>query len=387
MRVLIVPSWYPTVDNPIKGSFFKEQAEELVKQGIEVIVAYISTPSIKELNKFELRYYIDNNIHTYRFTLPVGTILRFGKVGHLLYIKIYFSMLNKIYKKILEEHGKPDIIHIQSYVGAGIGAMLLSQKYNIPYVITEHLSNFLNKEYRFDKILINDLKSVFKNADKCIAVSKPLAKSIQQFVNREIIILPNMVNTGRFLIAEKKEEKNKIFEFLFVGSLNKLKRVNILIESFELAFREIEEVRLRICGSGPEREKLERQVEKLGISEKVIFRGTIYREQMPDIYSKADCFVLPSYIETFGVVYIEALASGIPIIGTKNGGAEDIITKKNGILVDVDDTASLSDALLYMYYNSKKYNSEEIRKDAINSYDSSIVSKKLIEIYDQVSNR
>ena len=100
--------------------------------------------------------------------------------------------------------------------------------------------------------------------------------------------------------------------------------------------------------------------------------------------NKCHAFVLPSRYETFGVVYIEALASGKPVIGTFNGGAEDIVTKDVGILVEVDNIKDLSDAMDYIRKNNKEYEADKLRKYCTEKFSSNVIVKKIINVYEEV---
>ena len=99
---------------------------------------------------------------------------------------------------------------------------------------------------------------------------------------------------------------------------------------------------------------------------------------------KADAFVLPSRYETFGVVYIEALASGTPVIGTFNGGAEDIITHDNGYIVDIDDIDSLASAMKDITINKEKFVPEKLREDCFKRYSPDIIVEKIISVYEDI---
>ena len=97
------------------------------------------------------------------------------------------------------------------------------------------------------------------------------------------------------------------------------------------------EPRLIIFGDGPESGALRALCAELGLYSRVSFRGHCPREELAEAYAAADCFVLASRSETFGVAYIEAMAAGLPVIATRCGGPEDFVTEENGILIPVDD--------------------------------------------------
>ena len=96
----------------------------------------------------------------------------------------------------------------------------------------------------------------------------------------------------------------------------------------------------------------------------------------------SDCFVLSSNFETFGVVLIEALACGLPLIATKCGGPEDIVNKQNGILMDVENQLQLEDAMLTMYKNANKYDKQKLRSDAKDRFGEKAFIKNAMKYYE-----
>ena len=100
-----------------------------------------------------------------------------------------------------------------------------------------------------------------------------------------------------------------------------------------------------------------------------------------------DCFVLASEHETFGVVYIEALACGKPVIGTYNGGADDIIKDYNGIIIEKNNIGKLKDALIQMKNDYRTYDENEIREKTILSYSEEVLVGKLKGVYKEIYER
>ena len=119
------------------------------------------------------------------------------------------------------------------------------------------------------------------------------------------------------------------------------------------------------------------------ISEKVRFRGLRNRMEIAREYRNSDAFVLPSRLETFGVVYIEAMAAGLPVIATRCGGPEDFVTPETGILIDVDDGAALTAAMKRMAADRAHYDSAKIAAYARQSFSPERVATHLTEIYQQ----
>ena len=112
--------------------------------------------------------------------------------------------------------------------------------------------------------------------------------------------------------------------------------------------------------------------------------GRINREKIATHLMKSHCFVLASEAETFGVVYIEALACGLPVIATKCKGPEDFINETNGFLIDVNELGQLIGAMRMMLNSYSQFNSSDISENAISQFSQEAVAKKLTHVYENV---
>ena len=146
------------------------------------------------------------------------------------------------------------------------------------------------------------------------------------------------------------------------------------------------DTQLLIVGDGHLKSDLKRMVKNLGIEKNVEFFGTLTREKMPIVFNSAHCLIMGSRKETFGVVFIEALACGIPIIATKCDGPLHIVQKENGLLVNIEDAQGMYDAMKFLYKNIKTYDANKIRNKAKEKYSKEIVSEAIIDVYDNLSN-
>lgn len=100
--------------------------------------------------------------------------------------------------------------------------------------------------------------------------------------------------------------------------------------------------------------------------------------------TSCDCFVLPSRYETFGVVYIEAMACGKPVIATACGGPDDFVTPDNGLLVPVEEVSALEHAMQHMITSSHQYDSDRIRASVQTRFSSQAVAGQLEQIYNTI---
>ena len=378
MHIMFIPSWYSNVRNKVHGSFFKEQASELQKAGVKVTLAYNEVWPLTMIGKIHeekgLNYNIEDGLKTYRYKnynyIPKNALM----------FKVFNKRMEKLYKEIVKKEGPIDIIHAQSSLWGGISAAYISGKYNIPLVITEHSS--VERGPYVKNSYVPFIRDSYKKAKKVITVGNGLKNEIQALSGRnDIEVIGNLVDLSKFTI--KKRIQNEKFIFFSLAFLEGEKGFDTLIKSFAKKFKDKEAV-LYIGGDGSQRSWLEALTVENGVKDQIIFLGALSRDDVAKWMNKCDCFVLPSRYETFGVVYIEALASGRPVIGALNGGAEDIINNLNGYLVPIDDIDKLAEKMLELYKKIDSYNEEEIRSDCLKRFSPEVIVNKIISVYKEV---
>lgn len=378
MHIMFIPSWYSNVRNKVHGSFFKEQALELQKAGVKVTVAYNEVWPLTMLGKIHeekgLKYNVEDGLKTYRYKnynyIPKNPLM----------FKVFNKRMEKLYKEIVKKEGAIDIIHAQSSLWGGISAAYIAEKYNIPLVITEHSS--VERGPYVKKSYIPFICDSYKKAQKVITVGNGLKNEIESLSGRQDIeVIGNLVDLSKFTI--KKRIKNEKFIFFSLAFLEGEKGFDTLIKSFAKKFKDKEAV-LYIGGDGSQRSWLEVLTVENGVKDQIIFLGALSRDDVSKWMNKCDCFVLPSRYETFGVVYIEALASGRPVIGALNGGAEDIINNLNGYLIPIDDIDILAEKMIEVYDNIESYDEEEIRIDCLKRFSPKVIVNKIISVYKEV---
>lgn len=387
MHVLLIPSWYPTDLNPVNGIFFKEQAKALHRSGVKVGVIAPIQRSILTLKDgrifdyfYKLDYRVEDEIPTYR--LLGWSIPKVYKLN----LKVLYYYIPKLIKSYIQNLGKPDIVHAHSALWGGEIALCISKILKIPYVITEHSSAYargLIKPWQETY-----LKRIFENASLVIGVSSKLLENISQYyTHKNSEVVPNVVDTDYFTLPPTRRKKCP-FEFLSVALLTPIKGMEILIKAFYEAFREVDDVVLKIGGDGPSRPLLEKLVEELKMKERVKFLGMLDRYQVRENMWKANVFVLPSYYETFGVVLIEAMSTGLPVIATKCGGPEDFVNPMVGSLVEKGNVLELAEEMIKWYRrikNSIDWNYEkDIREYAVSNFSYEAVAKRLVYLYNLI---
>lgn len=343
LHVLVLPSWYPTTNFPLNGTFFREQARVMQRNGVEVGVAYASFRSLRQItfsapaeNHFQTTVAEEAGLFTVRYHGWNPGISRIrGKLARRQFLRLV-----QLY---IKHRGTPDIVHAHSTLWAGVAAREIREQLDIPYVVTEHSSAFLLgalEPWQEDHV-----KHALRDANAICAVSPALAEVLEEYApGRRIHAHPNLVDTSYFELPPVPRNRHAM-RFLCVAFLTQNKGVDLLLRAFAQNYKNIPNAHLEIVGDGPVRPQLEALAKMLGIVEQVTFRGSIAREEVREAMWRSNVLVLPSYRETFGVVLVEALATGMPVVATTSGGPERIVTPSVGYLVPTGDYHSLGDAM------------------------------------------
>lgn len=380
MNILIVPSWYEARAGAQLGSFFREQALALKNAGCNVVVLDATLQSMKNLKEkklFSIQKKNDEGLVTYSYLMPSFGLMRMPKIG----AKIYAHNLKKLFRSIIKDGHKVDVIHAHSFYSAGVAATRLGKKYGIPVVVTEHSSDIISRKLDVQKTDL--LKETVENSEKFICVGNGLKNAVIEYIQTEkdITVIPNIVDK---IFNYKEEKTSDIFHFVSIGNLIQRKRFDLTIHAFARIFKDNHKVMLTIIGDGPLKDELKTLAKERGVENQVIFTGRMDRNNVAQELQRANAFVLASDYETFGVVYIEAMACGTPVIGTRNGGADDIINDTCGILVDTDDVLQLANAMKQIYSTYNNYDKKHIASQCVSQYGEEAITTQLKAVYNDI---
>ena len=380
MHILILPSeQFLTERHPAGGIFQYDQALALSGSGHKVGILSVGFISFRHI--FRPYLYPDKeevfNISIYRSYKRSLLLERFvpSSFNRVRYVRIF----KEIYLSYISKHGVPDIVHAHNFLYAGFLAEWIKDTYGLPFVLTEHSTAFARRliPNRYDHFL----KRVASKAGVVSCVSTPFKRLLEDRLDLMCDVLPNIVDSC-FFAKDFPRDSSSNFIFLTVGLLDYKKNHELLLRSFAAGFKN-QQAYLRIGSDGPLRRKLIRLARELGILGQVFFLGHLSRDDVVGEMQRANCFVLPSNHETFGVVLIEALASGLPLIATRCGGPEDIVNAGNGRLVDVGSVEQLASAMRYVKNNITKYSRDTLRNEASSHYSASAFVKRAIDFYER----
>lgn len=376
MRICFVTRGIPTQDYPMQGIFEWDQAKALSELGHEVTYIVIDLRSLRRKRKYGYRSYIKSDIHVEEVNIPLGNIPE----GMLRLVGKY--ALKKALKSAKKKYGSFDIIHSHFIDMAVVTSEVLGGK--SVHVITEHSSR-LNGSLSAKQI--RKYGAVYNNADSIIAVSESLQRRLKTVFGIDSKCIHNIADTAVF-DYEESERLASQYRFITVGNLTKNKHMDIVIEAFEEVKKKIAGSELIIIGDGSERKSLEELILEKNLKGYVHLKGRLNREEVSYYMKQSDCFVLASNSETFGVVYIEAIASGLPVIATKCGGPEDFVNEKNGILIPLDDKDALIDAMIKIYNKRNDFDRQLMSEEIKNNFSGNIIAKEIEQLYmDVVRNK
>jgi 1,2-diacylglycerol 3-alpha-glucosyltransferase len=274
---------------------------------------------------------------------------------------------------------KPDIIHLHSPFSLGFFGMSLAKILKIPIVATYHtlLPEYFNytESSIFKKDAANDYVNwFFKRASLVIVPSNSIKCLLK--IKSPIKVLPTPLD----LKIIKNKKRNRDLTILHVGRLCKEKRIETILYAFKKIHKKVNS-KLIITSDGPYKKRLENLCKKLKIEKDVTFTGYISDKNLLKLYSGADIFVSASNTETQGLVILEAMSCGCPVIARNALGFKDIIKdKENGILFDKEYELVKN---ILLVKNNRKIRSKMIKNgyETVKKFNIENYSKKMEEIY------
>jgi glycosyltransferase involved in cell wall biosynthesis len=300
-----------------------------------------------------------------------------------------YKMLGERYFRIVERYIKSHgisghLIHAHFLWPNGYVAIRLKEKYGSPCVITAHGYDIYLLPFRDDqwKTMI---KNVLEHADAIVSVSASNLECINKLKTQTpVFVIPNGYRSDIFYPKDKQECRKKLGLpqdrkiILSIGNLVEEKGQKYLVSAMAHLIKKHSDILYVIIGRGALKKDLQNQIKYLGLDAYVTLAGGRSHSEIPLWLNACDLFVFPSIRESFGVVQIEAMACGKPVVATFNGGSEEIITHESGILVESCNEVALTDAIecgldkkwdvMKILEQSKKFSLEHVSKALANLY-------------------
>ncbi len=292
------------------------------------------------------------------------------------------------FNHIKTKSGLPFVIHNHVVFPAGFFALFLSVIYRIPLLITEHWTGYANEDGRYENLSFVHhfiIRSAFRRARAVSVVSNFLKNVLAEkklLINKPTVITPNVLNPVESVSGLPSDASNGVKALCICNLDDNQKNISGLIAAVETVVIQQPDFRITIVGSGPDRNPLEKQAEKLGLLNKqVFFTGSIPNDEVNGLYRAHHFFALNSNFETFSIATAEALMNGLPVVVTKCGGPEEFVNSANGILVEIKNTKELAKALVTMVEQYPKYSRQNIAKSILSKYSPREVSEGMRQLY------
>ena len=355
LQVLVVSSWYPSATDPVAGRFVADQVAALHDRGV-VAPAVVSFDPADLIGSGPVRARIARAVHTHvgaavrstsRLFVPVATtgpagpaipIARLGipsgryrEAGatHARSARVpaLEALADRWVRGLEADVARPALVHAHTVYPDGAAAARLALGLGCPLVLTEHASA-VARLIAAPEVRAAYLETV-RAAARLIVVSRSLAGELVEAmpeIEPKVVVIPNGVSMDDFRTAPISERRPD--ELLFVGYRKATKGISTLLRAVALARAGHPGITLRLIGGSPT-EEIEagwrREASDLGIAGIVRFEGPLDRRGVAEAMARASLFVHPSPRETFGVVAVEALASGLPVIAADSGGVTEIL--------------------------------------------------------------
>jgi teichuronic acid biosynthesis glycosyltransferase TuaC len=345
--ILVITRWFPNKAEPIRSVFNKHILDaqgRLSKYDYALISPVPYYPRIKlpympdkfiRFAQIEYKEVCDN----YNIYRPKYFKLPYPLTRNIEWRTYYHSVMNVIEKEKL----KFDLIHCHGLYPDGFVAAKVAQYARVPLVMHIHESGFQKSYRKYNR----PVRHVMGQADKLIAVSKFQYQTITAVADEfagKMRVVYNGIDTEKFS-PSASASAGKSARMIFVGNLIEGKQIDILIRAIDRLKTRFP-LTLDVYGSGPMQKQYQRLTQQLNLTHLVKFMGHIENDVLAEILKNYNLLVLPSRYETFGVVLIEAMACGLPVVATAVGAVPEIVDSDEvGILAQPDNIDSLAQAI------------------------------------------
>ncbi|MCI9063472.1 MAG: glycosyltransferase family 4 protein [Clostridia bacterium] len=353
MKILMLTWEYPPRIVGGIARVVNDLSKRLIKDGHEVTVV-----TYREGNA--PYYELDKGVNVYRvdnFMINSNNFIDWV-------MQMNFNMVAKA-SEIMQEQGKFDVIHAHDWLVA-YAAKTLKGAYNIPIVSTIHAteagrnSGIRDEQQKY----INDTEWMLTyESTEVIVNSNYMKGELQRLFGlpfEKINVVPNGVNLSAFSGVDRDYEFRRRYAMdnekiiLFLGRLVYEKGVQNLIAAMPKILNGYNDTKLVIAGKGGMIDELKRQVDALGISQKVYFAGYLNGKDVQKMYKAADISVFPSTYEPFGIVALEAMLAERPVVVSDAGGLNEIVQhKENGMKCYSGNPNSIADSILELLFDQQ----------------------------------
>lgn len=407
--ILMLPTWYPSKENPFQGCFFREQALALTKNYNFVVAKYTTKAEIAFIY-FIKKFFLlekpkitfiqdDNGMKEYSIFSRKPCFILWDLLKDRLDIVLFHKVLpdgigliensttkkhrNYVVNYIKKHNLLPDFDCVYSLTSQDISPLgkVFSDIYNVPHVTAEHAP------FPWPgKVITDSAAEAIEKADAFLAISNDKIRQVLlQNINVDPIWVGNLCDETKFVY---KNEKHDIKTFLIVAANSFYKNLPLFIKSME-ELKRISSVEFKIIiagynankGYSKNAESLENAVKKSIINENTTMIQAVSRDEMSDLYNACDAFIMTSIQEGLPVSALEASMSGLPIISTRCGGVEDYVDDSMGRIFSITDYKGIAKACNQFLNGEIKFDNKAIREKAISLFGKDAFVERISKVF------
>ena len=285
-----------------------------------------------------------------------------------------------------------DLIHAHFTYPDGVVAVHLGRRYGVPVVITEQnpWGPWMDKYASVRRRAIQASKQ-----SAChIAISELVRRTIRQYAGttENVTVIPDGVDGSLFTLPSSglPRERDQI---LFAGAIRPVKGVDVLLQAMRHFADQNRRATLVLVGEAfytaykQEEVRLKQLTRDLGLADRVTFAGKQPLPELVRLMQHSAVLVLPSRYESLGMVLIEALACGTPVVATRCGGPEEIVNDRVGVLVPPEDPEALARGIAHVLGHARDYDPVALRTYALDRFGLELVGERLREVYEDAVHR
>jgi glycosyltransferase involved in cell wall biosynthesis len=378
-KILWLCSWYPSRIDPFNGDFIQRHARAAALYNDIHVIHATGVPG-KAFSPAE-EWNMDSPGLTEHILYYSQSASVFGKItGYFRWAAAF----GKAVRRYESEYGRPDLVHVQVPVRAGLFALRLKKKWKVPFVVTEHWTIYQpssSVQYEKQSTVFRFItRSVIRQSSLLLPVSNDLGKLMNRKVApKEFRVVNNVANRDHFYYREPKAA-SPLFRFLHVSNMSEQKNVPEIIACFKEFQKKFPDTELVLAG--PFTPVIKAAADTRGLpGNKIVLRGEISYEAVAAEMQRAQALVMFSSYENSPCSIIEALCCGLPVIATRVGGIPELLDDENSLLIDSGDRAGLIKAFEKMLAGYAVYNRKKIAEDAAGKFSYSVIGREMDEIY------
>ena len=360
-KVLVISNMYPTEEHLAYGIFVKNQVEQLQATGVETLLAVNTNPAT-------------------------------GKVNVL---KKYAAWAWNVWQVFRANKREIGLTHSHYVFPSGLFSYYLKKRHNIPYIVTAHGGD-INKMAKKNARIRSFTENILQHADHVIAVGEELAQTIEKEfgVSRDRLTVMSMgidrtvfaKPASKSAVATKLGMDPNKQNFLFVGNIILEKGVEELVVAFKKLVQQHPHKAALYCVGSTKDVNFTTHVKELADGQADIhFIEPMPQQKLAEYFQAADVFVLPSYIEGLGLVALEAMSCGTPVVASDVGGLHYMLQDDVGVLVPPKDDLLLHNALKQIVDNGKLLVNEDKVVQLLETHDAKQIIERLTVLYNNYS--